>query len=136
MRELRDKVVKHYGRNSCNYLVTADPARTKPRSEAAGRFPMRIVSTVIAVIAITAAHHASAAKRLSYEQIVSAVIKENRAAYGRDGERCICPYDYARDGQLCGRHSLYKKAGGRSPLCYAKNVGSGEIQRYFVAHPD
>jgi hypothetical protein len=43
----------------------------------------------------------SAADEPTYEQI---------AAYARGGERCICPYDRAADGRLCGKRSLYKKA--------------------------
>lgn len=32
--------------------------------------------------------------------------------------RCDCPYDYAKNGSICGRRSAYSRPGGRSPVCY------------------
>lgn len=31
---------------------------------------------------------------------------------------CDCPYDYARNGSLCGGRSAYSRPGGREPICY------------------
>lgn len=31
---------------------------------------------------------------------------------------CDCPYDYARNGSLCGGRSAYSRPGGRDPICY------------------
>lgn len=31
---------------------------------------------------------------------------------------CDCPYDYARNGSVCGGRSAYSRPGGREPICY------------------
>lgn len=33
---------------------------------------------------------------------------------------CDCPYDYAKNGSICGGRSAYSRPGGREPVCYYK----------------
>ena len=38
---------------------------------------------------------------------------------------CDCPYDTDRRGRSCGKRSAYSRPGGRSPICYVRDLQAG-----------
>lgn len=52
-------------------------------------------------------------------QVKQQVIKQSIANYSG---ACPCPYNVTRNGSMCGGRSAYSRAGGASPVCYAKDV--------------
>lgn len=63
----------------------------------------------------------------SDEAIRQAVIAESIASYPG---RCPCPYNTAKNGSSCGARSAYSRPGGRSPLCYPKDVSDEKVRQY------
>jgi hypothetical protein len=35
-----------------------------------------------------------------------------------NGQKCLCPYDLDKEGNLCGRRSSWSRPNGKSPICY------------------
>lgn len=68
-----------------------------------------------------------ASARDSDAQIRQRIIQESIASYPGN---CPCPYNSARNGSSCGRRSAYNRAGGYAPLCFAADVGKGDIDAY------
>ncbi len=65
--------------------------------------------------------------KLSRRQIVQRIIQRSRQSYYGN---CACPYDRDRAGRRCGRRSAWSRPGGRSPLCYARDVTSAMVNRF------
>lgn len=59
------------------------------------------------------------------------VVKESLQSYPGN---CPCPYNTMRNGRSCGGNSAYSKPGGRSPLCYPKDVTDQMVQAYRAKH--
>uniref|UniRef100_I2Q055 Uncharacterized protein n=1 Tax=Desulfovibrio sp. U5L TaxID=596152 RepID=I2Q055_9BACT len=47
---------------------------------------------------------------------------------------CPCPYNTMRNGRACGGRSAYSRPGGRSPLCYPKDVSDQMVKAYRTQH--
>lgn len=54
------------------------------------------------------------------------LITESLAAYPGN---CPCPYNVDRAGRQCGRRSAHSRAGGYSPLCYARDISDAQVRR-------
>jgi hypothetical protein len=67
------------------------------------------------------------AQRASDDSIRQMLVEESLAGYPGN---CPCPYNRMRNGKLCGDFSAYRKPGGRSPLCYPRDVTQGMIDDY------
>lgn len=70
---------------------------------------------------------AKEAGRLSDSQIRDRIVAESRASYPGN---CPCPYDTDRAGRKCGARSAWSKPGGRSPICYAKEVSDARVRQF------
>lgn len=66
----------------------------------------------------------------SDSDIRQAIIRQSIAS---DYGSCPCPYHVDRGGRQCGGRSAYSKPGGRSPICYAKDVTPAMIARFRSA---
>lgn len=55
------------------------------------------------------------------------LIKRSHAYYPGS---CPCPYYRDRAGRKCGRRSAYSRPGGRSPLCYSRDVSAQMVADY------
>ena len=44
---------------------------------------------------------------------------------------CPCPYSSTRNGEACGRKSLYVKPDGRSPACFVQDISNAEAIHYL-----
>jgi len=64
-------------------------------------------------------------------QVRERMIRESLAAYPG---RCPCPYFTDRAGRRCGRRSAYSRPGGRSPLCYVRDISKRMVDRYRRRH--
>ena len=69
----------------------------------------------------------AAAQRASDDAVRRLLIEESHAGYPGN---CPCPYSRMRNGRPCGEHSAYSKPGGRSPLCYPREVTPGMVDDY------
>ena len=69
----------------------------------------------------------SGASELTDQQIRRRLIAESIAAYSGP---CPCPYNVMRNRKPCGSNSAYSKPGGRSPLCYEKDVSDSMVRNY------
>ncbi|WP_446746605.1 hypothetical protein [Sphaerotilus natans] len=65
----------------------------------------------------------------SVARIKQAMIAESRASYSGN---CPCPEDTTENGAECGRNSAYSRRGGRSPLCYEKNITEPMMQAWLA----
>ena len=48
---------------------------------------------------------------------------------------CPCPYNADRAGRRCGRRSAYSRPGGRSPLCFPRDVSDEQVRRAKAEYP-
>jgi hypothetical protein len=64
-------------------------------------------------------------------EIRDVIIKESLQSYPGN---CPCPYNTMKNGRSCGGRSAYSKPGGRSPLCYPKDVSDQMVQAYRTKH--
>ncbi|MBT8004182.1 MAG: hypothetical protein HN578_14820 [Rhodospirillales bacterium] len=53
------------------------------------------------------------------DRAVSAIIQNSIQSYSGT---CPCPYNNDAIGNSCGRRSAWARTGGRSPICYARDV--------------
>jgi hypothetical protein len=60
-------------------------------------------------------------------EIKKEIIKASIAEYKGS---CPCPYSVDRAGKSCGGRSAYSKPGGKSPVCYDKDVTPKMIDDY------
>ncbi|ENB7196960.1 hypothetical protein ABIH54_003609 [Enterobacter bugandensis] len=67
------------------------------------------------------------ANALSDTQVKNEIIAESIADYPGV---CACPFNQARNGSSCGRHSAWSKAGGYSPICYQNEVTAEMIKEW------
>ncbi len=63
----------------------------------------------------------------SVASIKRLLIKRSHAYYPGN---CPCPYNTDRAGRRCGKRSAYSRPGGRSPLCYNRDVTTAMIRNY------
>lgn len=66
------------------------------------------------------------------EEVRRYLIQRSIAAYSGS---CPCPYNRDRAGRRCGGRSAYSRPGGRSPLCYARDVSDEQVQRARERYP-
>lgn len=66
------------------------------------------------------------------EEVRRYLIQESLASYPGS---CPCPYNGDRAGRRCGGRSAYSRPGGRSPLCYPRDVSAEEVERAREAYP-
>jgi hypothetical protein len=69
----------------------------------------------------------SVAQKLSDEQITQEIIRKSIASYAGV---CACPYSTMRNRRRCEGRSAYSRPGGRSPLCYPRDVTPEMVERY------
>lgn len=65
------------------------------------------------------------------DEVRNLIIQESIQSYPGN---CPCPYNAMRNGRSCGGRSAYSKPGGRSPLCYPKDVTDQMVQGYRAKH--
>lgn len=65
------------------------------------------------------------------QEVRDMIIKESLQSYPGN---CPCPYNTMKNGRSCGGRSAYSKPGGRSPLCYPKDVTDQMVQSYRTQH--
>ena len=58
-------------------------------------------------------------------EIKGYLVAQSVASYSGN---CPCPYNFDRAGRSCGRRSAYSRPGGKSPLCYERDVSDAEVQ--------
>ena len=63
----------------------------------------------------------------SVASIKKLLIKRSHAYYPGN---CPCPYNRDRAGRKCGKRSAWSRPGGRSPLCYNRDVTTAMIRNY------
>ncbi|BAH76953.1 hypothetical protein [Solidesulfovibrio magneticus] len=59
------------------------------------------------------------------------IIKESIQSYPGN---CPCPYNTMKNGRSCGGRSAYGRPGGRSPLCFPKDVTDQMVKTYRAQH--
>lgn len=67
------------------------------------------------------------ASALSDSEIRRRLIAESLSTYPGP---CPCPWNIKRNGKPCGTASAYSKPGGRSPLCYDRDVTDAMVREY------
>jgi hypothetical protein len=82
---------------------------------------------VIAAAGFFLALGPSLAAAQSDAEIRRAIIKQSLAAYPGP---CPCPYSVNRSGRPCGSYNAYSKPGGRSPICYERDVTAGMVEEW------
>ena len=86
---------------------------------------IRLITILLILLSFLSGY--SKAQSLSDDQIEKLIIRESIANYPGS---CPCPYNYARNGSMCGGRSAYSRAGGYSPICYPQDVTKEMIRRY------
>lgn len=81
----------------------------------------------IAVAGFLLAQPAHAQSSLSDAEIRRALIRQSIASYPGP---CPCPYNIMRNGKPCNTASAYSKPGGRSPLCYERDVTAAMVREF------
>jgi len=66
-------------------------------------------------------------ERLSDSQIRDRIVAESKASYPGN---CPCPENLDRAGRRCGARSAWSKPGGRTPICYAKEVSEEQVRQF------
>lgn len=87
---------------------------------------MKKILLVLALVLIPALSFA-----VTDQQIREMMIKESLQSYPGN---CPCPYNTMKNGQSCGGRSAYSRPGGRSPLCYPKDVSDQMVKAYRTQH--
>lgn len=64
---------------------------------------------------------------LTDRQIRDRIVVESLASYPGN---CPCPYNTDSAGRQCGARSAWSKPGGRSPICYAKEVTDEQVRQF------
>jgi hypothetical protein len=96
---------------------------------------IRRIGPLVAALLMLAATAPVAREPLSDAQAREAIIRESIAAYLATGHPCACPYNFARNGSMCGARSAYSRPGGAEPLCYPKDVSDGMVADWRRSHP-
>lgn len=86
----------------------------------------QVVALLVGLLA-AGAFAAMEAERLSDSQIRDRIVAESKASYPGN---CPCPEDLDRAGRRCGARSAWSKPGGRTPICYAKDVSEEQVRQY------
>ena len=87
---------------------------------------MKKILLVLAFVLIPALSFA-----ITDQEVRDMIIKESLQSYPGN---CPCPYNLMRNGRSCGGRSAYSRPGGRSPLCYPKDVTDQMIKNYRAQH--
>lgn len=61
------------------------------------------------------------------QEVRDMMIKESISSYPGN---CPCPYNTMRNGRSCGGRSAYSRPGGRSPLCYPKDIPDQMVEAF------
>ena len=67
------------------------------------------------------------AQAVSDEQVKELIIRQSIASYSG---RCPCPYNIMRNARRCGGRSAYSRPGGKSPICYKRDIPKSAVERY------
>src|ERR1700704_6655058 len=94
----------------------------------------RVVGAIAALVFMLALP-ALAREPLSGGQVRQAIIQDSISRYQGTGHPCACPFNLMRNGRQCGNVSAYRRPGGASPLCYAKDVSDGMVADWRRGHP-
>ena len=70
--------------------------------------------------------HANA-QAVSDEKVKELIIQQSIASYSG---RCPCPYNIMSNGRRCGDRSAYSRPGGKSPICYERDIPKSVVERY------
>ena len=87
---------------------------------------MLTCALVLVAIGTSVSRQAKSAQK-SDAAIRKEIIAASIAAYRGN---CPCPYSTDRRGARCGRRSAYDRPGGRSPLCYERDVTDKMVEDY------
>jgi len=79
------------------------------------------------LLAISSSVLAEDNNALTDDEIRNKLIQQSIASYSGN---CPCPYNATRNGSRCGKRSAWSKPGGRSPLCYARDISDEMVKRY------
>ena len=63
----------------------------------------------------------------SDDQIREMIIQQSVTSYSG---RCPCPYNIIRNGRRCGGRSAYSRPGGKSPICYKRDISDAMVEEY------
>ena len=86
-----------------------------------------LLLSLVFAIAMAATSNAQQVGQLSDQEVRRLIIQESIRRYPGS---CPCPYNVDRAGRRCGRRSAYSRPGGRSPLCYEKDVSQEMVEQY------
>ncbi|MFD2265418.1 hypothetical protein ACFSM5_21120 [Lacibacterium aquatile] len=64
---------------------------------------------------------------LTDAQVRQQIIRESLSSYPGN---CACPYSTMSNGRSCGGRSAYSKPGGRSPICYDRDINDAQVQAF------
>jgi hypothetical protein len=67
------------------------------------------------------------AQAVSDEQVKELIIRQSIASYSG---RCPCPYNIMSNDRRCGGRSAYSRPGGKSPICYKRDIPNSAVERY------
>jgi hypothetical protein len=67
------------------------------------------------------------AQAINDNQIKKMIIQQSIASYSG---RCPCPYNIMSNGRRCGGRSAYSRPGGKSPICYKRDIPKSAVKRY------
>ncbi len=87
---------------------------------------MKTLLLILALVSIPAVAFAT-----TDAEVRDLIIKESIQSYPGN---CPCPYNTMKNGRSCGGRSAYSKPGGRSPLCYPKDISDQMVKAYRAQH--
>ena len=93
------------------------------------RLSAPLVLAAMAAMAFLAAP--AIARQMSDAEIRQAIIQQSMANHPG---QCACPYNLGRNGNACGRFSVYSRSGGRSLLCYPRDITKSMVDDYRQSH--
>jgi hypothetical protein len=85
------------------------------------------LAVIISVTLLSQSAAAQGSSELSDDKVQKLLIQRSIAGYSGS---CPCPYNIDRGNRRCGGRSAYSRPGGRSPLCYPRDVTPDMIRRY------
>lgn len=91
----------------------------------------RFIRQLAALALVAVAGASLAADTLTDVQVREQIVAESIAAYSGN---CPCPYNVDRAGRNCGARSAWSRAGGYSPICYAREVTDDQVRQYRAKH--
>jgi hypothetical protein len=92
---------------------------------------IRLAAMALGVLSLLLTGQSGVAQPMPDADVRQAIIEQSILAYPGN---CPCPYSTTRSGKSCGVRSAYSRPGGRSPVCYAQDVGDKQIANFRAGH--